>query len=80
MGIFNWAQKALLEKWLGRIIVLGLAALSGFLIKQGLDQALVSTWVEATRPLLESLIPLILAWILGLIRHKIALNTEPPIR
>lgn len=77
MAILDRLKKLVLEKWIGRLIVLALAAASGWLIKQGFDAQAVATWIEATRALLEAAIPLVIAWILSLVRYKIALNKLP---
>lgn len=73
-----WLKKMLLEKWVGRLIVLALAAVSGWLAKLNVDEATIATWVEATRALLEVLLPILVAWIFGSARLKLALNTPPP--
>ena len=78
--IFDKLKTSLLEKWLGRLVVVGLAALSGFLISQGLDATVTATWIQATQDLLIQAIPIIIAWLFGLLRYNIALNKMPPIK
>lgn len=80
MGIVPWIQKTLLEKWLGRAIVLFLAWMSGYLLQVGLPEQVVTDWISATKPLIEALLPLLLAWLLATLRYKIALNKMPPIK
>ena len=71
----DYIKSLVLTKYLGRVIILVLAMLSGWLLKAGVDPATCATWIEATRALLEALAPVLIAWVLGVIRHKIALAT-----
>ena len=74
----EWLKKILIEKWLGRLIVVGLAALGGYLIKVGFPADAVNNWIEATKAVVEAGIPILIAWLLGTLRYKVALNKLPP--
>ena len=76
--MFTWLKSALLEKWIGRAIIMGLTYLSAWMSQMGIPEAVAAGWVEATRKLLEVILPLVIAWLLGMARQKIALNTMPP--
>jgi len=75
--IANWFQRQLLEKALGRVIILALASLSGYL-SAFVPANILQDWVSATQRLAEILLPLALAWLLGKIRFSRALNTPAP--
>ena len=79
-GIMDWVYKQILEKWAGRVIVLALAAVSGWLAKLNIDTSIIVNWVDATKALLEIVLPLLFAWLLGKVRLNKALNTEPPVK
>lgn len=76
----EWLKKILIEKWLGRALAMLLAMISGALVQNGIDQAIVTGWVNATMELLTAAIPVVVAMILGWLRHKTALETVPPLK
>jgi len=77
--LIKWIQKLFLGSWLGRIVTLGLAAASGWLINQlGAPADLVADWVAASQKLIEAILPLLIAWLLGSARFNFALKQEPP--
>lgn len=76
--MFTWLKSALLEKWAGRALIMGLTYVSAWLSQMGIPEAVAAGWVEATKKLLEVVLPLILAWLLGMARQKVALNALPP--
>lgn len=74
----NWLSKAVLEKWIGRLVVIGLAALGGVLIDRlKLPPDLVNNWIEAGKALAEPAITLLVAWLLGMLRYNKALAKMP---
>lgn len=76
----EWLKKILIEKWIGRAVAMLLAMASGFLVKQGIDQAVVAGWVSATTELISAALPVIIAMVLGWLRHKTALETPVPVK
>lgn len=77
-SLLDKLKKALLEKWTGRLVVLALAAASGYLLKWGISPEAVTNWVTATKEILLELAPIVLAWLISMARRKVALNTMPP--
>ena len=77
-AMFTWLKSALLEKWVGRAIIMGLTYLSAWMSQIGIPEAVAAGWVEATGELLKVILPLLIAWLLGMARQKIALNAMPP--
>lgn len=80
----NWIMnlpfiKPLLEKAIGRLVVLALAAAGGWLASLNLPADITANWLATTKALIEAGVPLLLAWLLGLTRYRIALNKMPPI-
>lgn len=75
--MLNWLKKQLLEKWIGRLIVIACAALSGWLA-HFVPADVAANFAEAFKALAEAALPLLIAWLLGVIRHQKALATEPP--
>jgi hypothetical protein len=71
-------KKLMIEKWVGRVLALALAALGGFLVKQGLDQAVVTDWINATSALVIAALPIVIGLILNWVQHQTALFTLPP--
>jgi protein-S-isoprenylcysteine O-methyltransferase Ste14 len=77
----EWLKKMLLEKWLGRAIVVGVAWIGGYLAQNfELPPNVVGNWVAATQALLEILLPILIAWALGTLRFNKALATIPPLK
>ena len=76
----NWLKKILVEKWIGRLIAIGLAAAGGFLVANGVEQSVVESWVTATQNLLTDALPILIAIILDQIQHRVALHTPPPVK
>lgn len=77
--MFAWLQKQLVEKWLGRLVTIALAALAGWLSKY-LPADLVAHWADHTAEILMTALPLIIAAILDWIQHRVALKTMPPVK
>lgn len=76
----EWLKTLLIEKWAGRAVAMLLAMASGFLVKQGIDQATVTSWVSATAELVTAALPVAVAMVLGWLRHKTALETPVPVK
>jgi hypothetical protein len=74
----DWLKKLLVEKWIGRLLATALAGLSGILVSLGVEEAVVTGWVNATNQLLVAVVPIIISLILDHLQHKIALRTPPP--
>ena len=74
----NWLKNILIEKWLGRLLTVALASLGGVLASLGVEQAIVTGWIDATSQLVGALLPILIAIILDQLQHKVALKTLPP--
>lgn len=76
--MLGWLKKLVLEKWLGRAILVAAAAASGYMVnKLGLPADSVANWVDASKELLAAALPLLVAWLLGMARQKVALDKFP---
>ena len=75
----NWLKKILIEKWLGRLLTLGVAALGGVFVGMGVDQGISATWVSATTDLVSALLPIVIAIVMQWIQHRVALAKMPPV-
>ena len=74
----DWLKKLLVGKLAGRLITVALASLGGFLIANGISDATVNNWIEATTKLLGEGLPILVAIVLDHLQHKKALDATPP--
>lgn len=76
--MFDWLKKLVLEKWLGRAILVAAASASGYMVNElGLPADPVVHWIDASKELLNVALPLAVAWLLGMARQKVALDKFP---
>lgn len=77
--MLDWLKKMILEKWAGRALVMLLTLLGGYLAKY-LPADVTANLIEALKAAAEAALPLILAWLLGMARQKVALDKMPPVK
>ena len=72
--MLDWLKKMILEKWAGRAIVMLLTLIGGYMANY-FPADVTANFIEALKVVLETALPLIIAWLLGMARQKVALDT-----
>ena len=80
MSFLDDLKTFIITKVAGRVLVLALAALAGWMLKANLPADLVTNWIDATTALAQTAIPIIVAAAISYARHQAALYSTPPKR